>query len=46
MKKMKRKIFVINEVIGWFASNEEEICKEYCKTYGYTYRVEYCNFGY
>ena len=43
---MKRKFFVINETGGFFASNEEEFCKEYCKTNGYTYRVEYCNIGY
>ena len=43
---MKRKIFVINETRGWFPANEEELCKEYCNIYGYTYRVEYFDFGY
>ena len=43
---MKRKIFVINETGGFFPANEEEQCKFYCKIYGYTYRVEYRNFGY
>ena len=43
---MKRKIFVINEVCGWYPANEEELCKEYCKINGYTYRVEYIDFGY
>ena len=43
---MKRKIFIINETGGYFAANEEQICKEYCKKYRYTYRVEYINIGY
>ena len=43
---MKRKFFFINETGGYFAGNEEQICKEYCKVYGYTYRVAYINIGY
>ena len=43
---MKRKFFVINETGGYFAANEEEICKEYYKINGYTYRIEYWNIGY
>lgn len=43
---MKRKFFVINETGGYFVSNEEELCKEYCKINGYTYRVVYYNPGY
>ena len=43
---MKRKFLFINETGGYFAGNEEQICKEYCKVYGYTYRVEYINIGY
>ena len=36
-----KKVFVLNETVGWFAANEEEICKEYCKIHGYTYHIEY-----
>lgn len=43
---MKRKFFIINETGGYYAANEEDMCKEYCNTYGYTYRVEYINIGY
>lgn len=43
---MKRKFFVINETGGYFAANEEQMCINYCRVYGYTYRVEYINIGY
>ena len=43
---MKRKFFVINETGGYFAANEEQLCQEYCKINGYTYRIEYWNIGY
>ena len=42
---MKRKIFVINETKGFFAENEENLCKEYCRVNGCTYRTEYINIG-
>lgn len=43
--KMKRKIFVINETGGFFAENEENLCKEYCRANDCTYRTEYINIG-
>ena len=42
---MKRKIFVINEEKGFFTEKEKNLCKEYCKVNGYTYRTEYINIG-
>jgi len=38
---MRVKIYVINETGGCFTASEEKMCIEYCKQYGYTYRVEY-----
>lgn len=43
---MKRKFFVINETGGYFGGWEEELCKAFCKVYGYTYRIEYRDLGY
>lgn len=40
---MKRKIFVINETKGFFTEDEENLCKEYCRVNGYTYRIRYIN---
>ena len=31
---MKRLFFFINETGGYFLSNEEELCKAYCKEHG------------
>lgn len=44
--KMKRKFYFINETGGYFAGNEENICKEFCRINGFTYRVEYIDLGY
>ena len=37
---------IINETGGYFGGWEEDICKAFCKTNGYTYRVEYRDLGY
>ena len=33
---MERLFFFIIETEGYFLSNEEELCKAYCKEHGYT----------
>lgn len=43
---MKRKIYLINEIRCYFTENEEDLCKNYCKVNGYTYRIVYINLGY
>lgn len=44
--KMKRKFYSINEIRCCFAENEENICKEFCRVNGFTYKVVYINLGY
>ena len=43
---MKRMFYVVNETGGYFLSNEEELCKTYCRDNGYTYRIEFFDPGY
>ena len=43
---MERLFFFIIETEGYFLSNEEELCKAYCKEHGYTYRAVYFDPGY
>nr|DAX04464.1 MAG TPA: hypothetical protein [Inoviridae sp.] len=43
---MKRKFYSINEIRCCFAENEENICKEFCRVNGFTYKVVYINLGY
>lgn len=38
-----KKFYRINETKGCFSSNEENLCKQYCKEHGYTYTVVYMN---
>ena len=33
---MKIKIYCINEIKGFFLSNEKQLCEQYCKEFGYT----------
>ena len=38
---MYKKIYVLDGEGGYFASNEEEMCKIYCNEHGITYHEEY-----
>ena len=39
--EMYKKIYVLDGEGGYFASNEEEMCKIYCNEHGITYHEEY-----
>ena len=43
---MERLFFFINETGEYFLSNEEELCRAYCREHGYTYRAVYYDPGY
>ena len=43
---MERLFFFINETGEYFLSNEEELCRAYCREHGYTYRAVYYDLGY
>ena len=38
---MYKKIYVLDCEGGYFADNEEEMCKIYCNEHGITYHEEY-----
>lgn len=44
MERRKETVYLVigenGEPCGWYAANEEDLCKAYCELYGYTYRAE------